>query len=222
MGSLHSLHKFSPNLAEISASLRPLLSQNNEFIWTNQCETAFDSLKRLVASIIELKLFDIHRETLFLIDASHDGSGAMIEQYSQEGWQSMSFAFRHLNPAERKYSTNELELLAVVWAIEHYRNCIYGLFYRISGHKALLTLLKSSLKGNKTFFSRITRWYNSLLPFDFKQKHRKGSKMGMVDYFSRYLSSIAPPTSHYDSTFLVAETNMINKAVNPPRKIRKM
>ena len=32
MGSLHSLHKFLPKLAELSAPLRPLLSQNDDFV----------------------------------------------------------------------------------------------------------------------------------------------------------------------------------------------
>ena len=32
MCSMHSLHKFLPNLAEVSAPLRPLLSTNNDFV----------------------------------------------------------------------------------------------------------------------------------------------------------------------------------------------
>ena len=53
MGSLHSLHKFLPKLAELSAPLRPLLSQNNDFVWTNVCENAFQHLKSLVKNIVE-------------------------------------------------------------------------------------------------------------------------------------------------------------------------
>ena len=132
MGSMHSLHKFLPNLAEVSAPLRPLLSQNNDFVWTPTREDAFQQLKSLVKNFVELRHFDIHRETRIICDASHDGLGA--------------------------YSTNELELIAVVWATEHFWNYIYGRYFTvISDHKALLTLLNSSPKGNKTFFSRLTR-----------------------------------------------------------------
>ena len=88
MGSMHSLHKFLPNLAEVSAPLRPLLSQNNDFVWTD-------------------KHFDIHRETSIICDASHDGLGAILEQHSASGWHPISFASRYLNPAEKKSSTNE-------------------------------------------------------------------------------------------------------------------
>ena len=147
MGSMHSLHKFLPKLGEVSAPLRPLLSQNNDFVWTPNCENAFQQLKSLVKNIAELRHFDIHRETRIIYDASHDGLGAVLEQYSASGCNPISFASRYLNPAEKKYSTNVLEVLAVVWATEHFRNYIYGRYFTaISDHKALLTLLNSSSK----------------------------------------------------------------------------
>ena len=192
MGSLHSLHKLLPKLAEISAPLRPLLSQNNDFVWTPVCEIAFQQLKSLVENFFELRHFDIHRETRIICDASHDGLGAVLEQYCAS-----RFAFCYLIPAEKKHSTNELELLAVVWATEHFRNYIYGRYFTvISDYKALLTVLNSSPKGNKTFFSRLTRCYDRLVPYEFKPEHRKGSKMGMADYLSRFTSAEAPETSH--------------------------
>ena len=153
MGSMHSLHKFLPKLAEVSAPLRPLVSQNKEFAWTSECENAFQQLKTLAKNIVELKHFDIYRETRIVCDASHDGLGALLEQYGSNGWHPISFASRYLSPAEKTYSTNELELLAVVWATEHFRNYFYRRYFTvISDHKAILTLLNSSPKGNKTFF----------------------------------------------------------------------
>ena len=86
MGSMHSLHKFLPKLAEVSAPFRPLLSQNNNFVWTPACENAFQQLKSLVKNTVELRQFDIHCETRIICDASHDGQGAVLEQYCASGW----------------------------------------------------------------------------------------------------------------------------------------
>ena len=83
---MHSLHKFLPKLAEVSAPLRPLLSQNNDFVWTPVCENAFQQLKSLVKNIVELRHFDIHHESRIICDASHDGLGAVLEQYCASGW----------------------------------------------------------------------------------------------------------------------------------------
>ena len=74
---MHSLHKLLPKLAEASAPLRPLLSQINDFVWTPNCENAFQQLKSLVKNIVELRHLDIHRETRIVCDATHDGLGAV-------------------------------------------------------------------------------------------------------------------------------------------------
>ena len=221
MGSMHSLHKFLPKFAEMSAPLRSLLSQNNNFVWTPNCENAFQHLKSLVKNLVELRHLDIHPETRIICDANHDGLGAVLEQYSASGWHPISFASRYLNPAEKKYSTNELELLAVVWATEYFRNYIYGRYFTvISDHKALLTLLNSSPKGNKTFISRLTQWNDPLVSYDFKVEHRQGSKTKMVDYLSRFSSAAAPETSHYDESFTVAKIKMMNDALKPKDQLK--
>ena len=74
-----------PKLAEVSAPLRPLLIQNNIFVWTPNWENAFQQLKTLVKNIVELRHLDIHRETRIFCDASHDGLGAVLKQYSASG-----------------------------------------------------------------------------------------------------------------------------------------
>ena len=114
MGSIHSLHKYLPAIAEISAPLRPLLSKKNEYNWTAECENAFQNIKLGVANIVELKLFDIQKDIRVVCDASHNGLGAVLEHLGTERWRPISFASRFLNAAEKKYSTNELEMLAVV------------------------------------------------------------------------------------------------------------
>ena len=147
MGSIHSLHKYLSAIAEMSAPLRPLLSKKNEHYWTAECENAFQNIKLGVANIVELKHFDIHKDIRVICDASHNGLGAVLEQLGTEGWRPISFASRFLNAAEKKYSTNELEMLAVVWGAEYFRNYILGRsFTVITDHKALISLLNGNNK----------------------------------------------------------------------------
>ena len=106
----------------------------------------------------------------------------------------MSFASRFLTDFEAKYSINELELLAVVWAVEHFKNYVYGIkFQVISDHKALSLVLRPN-RGNKTFSSRLTRWVDRLLPFNFEVTHAPGSVLGFADYLSRHPSELKGAT----------------------------
>ena len=59
----------------------------------------------------------------------------------------------------------------------------------VSDHKALATVLKGN-KIKKTYSSRLTRWVDRLLPFDFEIFHAPGVAIGIADYLSRHLSQI--------------------------------
>ena len=223
MGSIHSLHKYLPAIAEMSAPLRPLLSKKNEYNWTAECENAFQNIKVGVANIVELKHFDIHKDIRVVCDASHNGLGAVLEQLGTEGWSPISFASRFLNAAEKKYSTNELEMLAVVWGAEYFRNYILGRsFTVITDHKALISLLNGNNKKNKTLFSRLTRWLDRLIPFDFVIEHKPGAKIGLADYLSRHPSEPPKPISQYDNLFTVAKIASIRKSLGFSKELKPL
>ena len=87
-------------------------------------------------------------------------------------------------------TVNEFELLAIVWAVDHFRKYVYGLQFKIiSDHKALMSVLKPN-RENKTFSSRLTRWVVRILPFDFEVIHVAGRTLGMADYLSRHPTEV--------------------------------
>ena len=83
-----------------------------------------------------------------------------------------------------------MEILAVVWEIEHFKNYVYGVKFQVlSDHKALASVLKPN-RSNKTFSSRLTRWVDRLLPFEFEVIHAPGRVLCFADYLSRHPSEI--------------------------------
>ena len=149
-----------------------------------------------------------------MCDASHNGLGAVLEQLNSDGWRPISFASRYLNEAEKHYSTNELEMLAVVWGAEYFPKYVLGRkFLIVTDHKALVSLLNGNNKKNKTMFSRLTRWVDRLIPFDFQVEHKPGAKIGLADYLSRHPSLELQPVSTYDSMFTVAKLSRIRSAL---------
>ena len=100
-----------------------------------------------------------------------------------------------------KYSTNERELLGVVWAFRIY---LYDSdFERVTDYKALLVALSPN-HINKTMHSRITRWVNRLLPSNFEFSHLPDKDMGFTDHLSRLPSGKFLTHSHYNEEFVVA------------------
>ena len=167
-----------------------------------------------MANIVELRHFDIHRDTRIVCDASHNRLGAVLEQLNSDGWRPISFASRYLNEAEKNYSTNELEMLAVLWGAEYFRNYVLGRkFLIVTDHKALVSLSNGNNKKNKTMFSRLARWLDRLIPFDFLVEHKPGAKIGLADYLSRHPSLEPQPVSTYDSMFTVAKISRIRSAL---------
>ena len=162
MGCIHHLKKLTPKLAELSEPLRLLLSKNNtkaqkKLDWKDHRATAFDQIKRQITYITENKHFDINKETRVKCDASRKGLGACLEQKHNSIWKPVAYASSFLNKLEERYSTNELELLAIVWALEHFKYYLYGnKFILQTDHQALLSALKNN-RRNKTYQSRLSR-----------------------------------------------------------------
>ena len=121
-GSTNQYIKFVSNLASLGSPLRPFLNKKSIFLWNEDHTKAFNKTKSEIVNLTKNTHFDVKRPMRVKTDASHNGLGASLEQLHENVWKKVSFASRFLNSHESKYSTNELELLGVVWAVEHYKN----------------------------------------------------------------------------------------------------
>jgi len=90
-------------------------------------------------------------------------------------------ASRVLSKYEKNYSITELELLCVVWGIQHFRPYLYGrTFQIITDHQALTTVMKMK---NPT--SKITRMLLQLQEYDYYFSFRPGKLHHAADALTR-------------------------------------
>ena len=82
-------------------------------------------------------------------------------------------------------------------------------FTVITDHRALLSILKKH-RSNKSYNSRLSRWVDRLLPYQFSIEHLPGAKMGLVDYISRNPYQPAKSVCKNDEEFLVATLSSIH------------
>ena len=156
LGAVNQFNRFVPDLATICFPFRSILKKEANWEWNEEHEKAFRRVNKKVKKVEELTHFKRNKELRIFCDASKQGLGAVLQQKEKEGWKPISYASRFLTDLEAKYSINELELLAVVWSVEHFKNYVYGINFGVaSDHNALQSVLKSN-KGNKTYSSRLT------------------------------------------------------------------
>ena len=66
----------------------------------------------------------------------------MLEQRTPYGWHTLAFASSFLDSVQDRYEFNELELLGVVWSIEHFKLYLYAkLFTVITDKRAFLSII---------------------------------------------------------------------------------
>ena len=121
LDSVQYLCKFIPNLSQLCHPLRSLPKKNTKFVWNDELETHFQSIKNIVTNATENQLYNSHLETRVKCDASRAGLGAALELRSPTGWHTVAFASRFLNSNEERYSINELKFLGVVWSVEYFK-----------------------------------------------------------------------------------------------------
>ena len=121
-----------------------------------------------------------------------------------------------MNKLEERCSTNELELLAIVWTLEHFKYYVDGNKFTLqTDHQALLSALKNN-RGNKTYQSRLSRWADRLLPFNFTIEHIPGENMGFADYISRHPSGSPTTINEDDEKFVINLIEEIKHAILKP------
>ena len=93
---------------------------------------------------------DFEQKFILETDASLRGLGAVLSQMEQGLLHTVSYASRSLSSPEKNYSISELETLAVVWAIQHYRAYLYGHEVRVvTDHSTVKAILETPSPSGK-------------------------------------------------------------------------
>lgn len=193
--------RFVPDFSTIIAPLTNLLRKNVRFIWTVQCQQAWEKIRDRLVSAPILCCPDFTQEFTIQTDASDFGLGAVLSQTIDGEERVICFLSKSLTPQERKFSTVEKECLAVLWSIEKLRPYVEGSHFTvITDHYSLIWLSKLNSPSG-----RLARWSVRLQQYDFTIIHRKGKDHVVPDALSRsvpVIDLIANSVSTTDQWYL--------------------
>ncbi|GJZ11758.1 putative reverse transcriptase domain-containing protein [Tanacetum coccineum] len=110
--------RFIEGFSKIAKPMTKLTQKKVAFEWGDKQEAAFQTLKNKLCSAPILALLQGAENFIVYYDASHKGSGAVLMQNEKV----IAYASRQLKIHEKNYTTHDLELGAVVFALKIWRH----------------------------------------------------------------------------------------------------
>lgn len=173
--------RFLNDFSRIAKPLTILLKKDEPFVWRNEQEEAFVTLRDNLCTEPLLQHPDFTKPFVLTTDASGYAVGGILSQGNIGKDKPIAYASRLLNKAEQNYSTIEKELLAIVYCVHHFRPYLYGnKFTLVTDHKPLVWL-----HNVKDPTSRLIRWRLKLAEYDYTVVYKAGKINCNADALSR-------------------------------------
>ncbi|GJU38743.1 putative reverse transcriptase domain-containing protein [Tanacetum coccineum] len=154
-----------------------LQGKNKKCIWGKDQEIAFQLLKQKLCKTSILALPKGNDDFVVYCDASLQGLGAILMQREKV----IAYASRQLKPHEENYTTHDLELGAVVFALKIWRHYLYGTKCTVfTDHESLQHIL-----NQKELNMRQRRWLELLTDYDCKIRYHPRKANVVADALSR-------------------------------------
>ncbi|KAJ9561776.1 hypothetical protein OSB04_006936 [Centaurea solstitialis] len=202
--------RFIANFSKIAQPLTALTQKDKKFIWGEKQEEAFQVLKHKLCNAPILALPEGTDNFLVYCDASHQGLGCVLMQNEKV----IAYASRQLKVHEKNYTTHDLELGAVVFALKIWRHYLYGTKCTIfTDHKSLQHIL-----DQKMLNMRQRRWVELLSDYDCEIKYHPGKANVVADALSRK-ERVKPIRSR--AMGLVVQTSLKSQIVEAQKEALK-
>ncbi|GJV01583.1 putative reverse transcriptase domain-containing protein [Tanacetum coccineum] len=163
--------RFIEGFSKIAKPMTKLTQKKVAFEWGDKQEAAFQTLKNKLCSAPILALPQGAENFIVYCDASHKGLGAVLMQNEKV----IAYASRQLKIHEKNYTTHDLELGAVVFALKIWRHYLYGT------KCAVFTKSLQHILNQKDLNMRQRRWLELLSDYDCEILYHKGSANVVVD-----------------------------------------
>ncbi|GJS81953.1 putative reverse transcriptase domain-containing protein [Tanacetum coccineum] len=152
-------------------------SKDVKFDWSEKAEAAFQLLKQKLCSAPILALPGGSENFLVYCDASRKGLGAVLMQREKV----IAYTSHQLKIHEKNYTTHDLELRAIVFALKMWIHYLYGMkCVMFADHKSLQHIL-----DQKELNMRQRRWLEQLSDYDCEIRYHPRKVNVVADALSR-------------------------------------
>nr|GEV63295.1 putative reverse transcriptase domain-containing protein [Tanacetum cinerariifolium] len=158
LGHAGYYQRFIEGFSKIAKSMTKLTQKGIKFDWGEKEENVFQLIKQKLCSAPILALPEGSKDFVVYCDASHKGLGAVLMLREKV----IAYASRQLKVHKQNYTTHDLELESVAFALKIWRHSLYGTKCTVfTDHKSLQHIL-----DQKELYMRQRRWLELLSGYD--------------------------------------------------------
>ena len=181
LGFGNYFRRFIYRYSEMVLPLTEMTKKDVPALWSEQAHKAFENLKNAIVNAPVLKHPELDKPFKLICDASDFACGAILAQEDEQGaTHPCAFSSYKLNKAERNYSTEDRELLAVIKGLKLFRCYLEGTeFTVVTDHNPL-----KYFDTKKDLSPRQARWATYMARFDYEWEWIKGIT-NPADFLSR-------------------------------------
>ncbi|GKE89286.1 putative reverse transcriptase domain-containing protein, partial [Tanacetum coccineum] len=201
-------YRFIENFSKIAKPLTILTQKHKEYVWGEEQERALQNLKDKLCNAPVLALLDGSEDFVVYYDASGLGLGYVLMQKRKV----IAYASRHFKIHEKNYTTHDLELGAVVFALNIWRHYLYGI-------KSVIYTDRKSLQhifNQKELNMHQRRWIELFSDYDCEIRYHPDDQLERrSDEALYYLDRIWVPLTGNVRTVIMDEAHKSRYSVHP-------
>nr|GEY19015.1 putative reverse transcriptase domain-containing protein [Tanacetum cinerariifolium] len=169
--------RFIEGFSKIAKSMTKLTQKGIKFDWGEKEENAFQLIKQKLCSAPTMALPEGSKDFMFYCNASHKGLGVVLMQREKV----IAYASRQLKIHEKNYTTHDLEIGSVVFALKIWRHYLYGTKCIVyTDHKSLQHIL-----DQKELNIRQRQWLELLSDYNCDFRYHPGKENVVANALSR-------------------------------------
>ena len=184
LGMMGYYRSYVKGFAQIAKPLTDMTRREvpNVIPWNSEQERAFQTLKQSMCEPPILKTIEFGKPFFVQTDASAISVGCCLGQWDEDGRECpVAYASQKLTDTQQRWPTVEREAYAVIWALQKYRDVIFGAEVTVFvDHNPLTFLTDTAPKSAK-----LIRWMLAIQDFGVKLRYKRGSQHKVADCLSR-------------------------------------
>ena len=187
LGLVQYYARFCSNLSDVATPIRKLLRNDVDFIWSDDCDQAFQAIKKKLTNTPILAFYDPNHPLILQCDASPFALGCVLSTIIDGEERPIEYAHGSLSPTEQKYSHLDKEALSIVYGVSKFHKYLYGREFTIlTDHRPLVHIFGENKHLPAIATARIFRWALLLSQYQYKIQYKPGSSHMNADYLSRF------------------------------------